>query len=82
MAKPAGDVDSEATSADVSLPEGFHVPGPEMIVERTVPVQPVPSDDAGDIIESGDFLKKVPGESAIKIKNKRYQGQNCGTRLL
>lgn len=58
------------------------MPGPQMIVERTVPVQPVSSDDAADDIESGDFLKKTPGKSAIKVKNKRYQGQNCGTRLL
>ncbi|GGV53583.1 hypothetical protein [Streptomyces spectabilis] len=78
-AAPPGD---EAALADLSLPEGFHAPGPETIVERTVPVQPVPGDDVADAIKADGLLKKTPGDSVIKIKNKRYQGQNCGTRLL
>ncbi|MEU2563171.1 hypothetical protein ABZ626_28080 [Streptomyces longispororuber] len=81
-AAPAGEADTETVLADASLPEGFHVPGPDTVVKRTVPVQPVSGDDVSDIIAPGDAIKKKPGESLIKIKNKRYQGQNCGTRLL
>ncbi|WP_225882397.1 hypothetical protein [Streptomyces aureocirculatus] len=81
-AAPTADVETGTASVDLSLPEGFHVPGPETVVERTVPVQSLPGDDVIDIFGPGDASRKKPGESAIKIKNKRYQGQNCGTRLL